>query len=44
VITIPAEPADADALPPLLKPFGGVPPLVIDIDLSVDDHWLYISC
>jgi selenium-binding protein 1 len=44
VITIPAEPADADALPPLLKPFGAVPPLVTDIDLSVDDHWLYVSC
>jgi len=44
VITIPAEPADADALPPLLKPFGAVPPFVTDIDLSVDDHWLYVSC
>jgi len=44
VITIPAEPADTDALPPLLKPFGAVPPLVTDIDLSVDDHWLYVSC
>ena len=44
VITIPAEPADADDLPPLLKPFGAVPPLVTDIDLSVDDRWLYVSC
>jgi selenium-binding protein 1 len=44
VISIPAEPADTDALPPLLKPFGAVPPLVSDIDLSVDDHWLYVSC
>ena len=44
VITIPAEPADADALPPLLKPFGAVAPLVTDIDLSVDDRWLYVSC
>jgi methanethiol oxidase len=44
VITIPAEPANADALPPLLKPFGAVPPFVTDIDLSVDDHWLYVSC
>ena len=42
VITIPAEPADADDLPPLLKPFGAVPPLVTDIDLSVDDRWLYV--
>ncbi|MDT7649960.1 MAG: methanethiol oxidase, partial [Pseudonocardiales bacterium] len=38
VITIPAEPADSDLLPPALKPFGAVPPLVTDIDLSVDDR------
>ncbi|RDH75096.1 selenium-binding protein [Mycolicibacterium moriokaense] len=44
VITIPAEPADADHLPPILKGFGAVPPLVSDIDLSVDDRWLYVSC
>src|SRR5581483_8819557 len=44
VITIPAEPADPDRLPPALKPFGAVPPLVTDIDLSVDDRWLYVSC
>ncbi|HZC27950.1 MAG TPA: selenium-binding protein SBP56-related protein, partial [Actinopolymorphaceae bacterium] len=44
VITIPAEPADASQLPPLLRPFGAVPPLVTDIDLSVDDRWLYVSC
>ncbi len=44
VITIPAEPADADDLPPALKPFGAVPPLVTDINLSVDDQWLYVSC
>jgi len=44
VITIPAEPADADDLPPALKPFGAVPPLVSDIDLSVDDRWLYVAC
>ena len=44
VITIPAEPADPDDLPPALKPFGAVPPLVTDIDLSVDDRWLYVSC
>ena len=44
VITIPAEPADAAALPPVLQPFGAVPPLVTDIDLSVDDTWLYVSC
>ena len=44
VITIPAEPADPDSLPPALQPFGAVPPLVTDIDLSVDDRWLYVSC
>jgi methanethiol oxidase len=44
VITIPAEPAEADQLPPMLKGFGAVPPLVTDIDLSVDDKYLYVSC
>ncbi len=44
VITIPAEPADPELLPPALKPFGAVPPLITDIDLSVDDRWLYVSC
>ncbi|MGI8505837.1 MAG: selenium-binding protein SBP56-related protein [Solirubrobacteraceae bacterium] len=44
VITIPAEPADADQLPPLLKSFGAVPPIITDIDLSVDDRLLYVSC
>jgi methanethiol oxidase len=44
VIDIPAEPASADDLPDVLKPFGAVPPLVTDIDLSVDDKTLYVSC
>ena len=44
VITIPAQPADPDQLPPLLKGFSAVPPLVTDINLSVDDRWLYVSC
>jgi methanethiol oxidase len=44
VITIPAEPADPDQLPPALQPFSAVPPLVTDIDLAVDDHMLYVSC
>jgi methanethiol oxidase len=44
VITIPAEPAAAELLPELLKPFGAVPPLLSDIALSVDDRWLYASC
>jgi len=44
VITIPAEPATADDLPPLLKGFGVVPPLVTDLNLSLDDRFLYVSC
>ena len=44
VITIPAEPADPDALPPLLKGFKAAPPLVTDINLSLDDRFLYVSC
>jgi hypothetical protein len=44
VITIPAERADPAHLPPALQPFGAVPPLVSDIDLSVDDQMLYVSC
>ena len=44
VIEIPAEPADAGSLPPLLKGFGAVPPLVTDINLSLDDRFLYVSC
>jgi selenium-binding protein 1 len=43
-ITIPAEPAETEQLPPALQPFGAVPPLITDIDLSVDDRWLYVSC
>ncbi len=42
--TIPPEPADPAALPDLLKPFGAVPPLVTDIDLSLDDRHLYVAC
>ena len=44
VIEIPAEPADPDQLPPMLKDFKAVPPLVTDIDLSLDDRFLYVSC
>jgi len=43
VIDVPAEPADPDVLPPLLKGFQAVPPLVTDINLSLDDRWLYVS-
>jgi len=44
IIDIPAEPAQESELPPALKPFKAVPPLVSDIDLSVDDRFLYVSC
>jgi selenium-binding protein 1 len=44
VIEIPAEPADPALLPPILKGFGAVPPLITDIDLSLDDRFLYVSC
>ncbi len=44
VIEIPAEPATEDQLPPLLKGFKAVPPLVTDINLSLDDKFLYVSC
>jgi selenium-binding protein 1 len=43
-IEIPAEPADPSLLPPLLQGFGAVPPLVTDINLSLDDRFLYVSC
>ncbi len=43
-ITIPAEPADRARLPPLLQGFKAVPPLVTDLELSLDDRWLYVSC
>ena len=41
---LPAEPAEAEQLPPMLQGFKAVPPLVTDIDLSVDDKYLYVSC
>ncbi|MCC6176001.1 MAG: selenium-binding protein [Chloroflexi bacterium] len=44
VIEIPAEPADPSLLPPILQGFGAVPPLVTDINLSLDDRFLYVSC
>jgi selenium-binding protein 1 len=44
IISIPPQPADPDVLPPLLKGFKAVPPLVTDIDLSLDDAFLYVSC
>ncbi len=44
VIDIPAAPADPEKLPPILKDLRAVPPLVTDINLSLDDRFLYISC
>ncbi len=44
IIEVPAEPADADQLPPLLRGFGAVPPVITDINLSLDDKFLYVSC
>jgi len=44
VIEIPAEPADPAQLPPMLQGFKAVPPLVTDINLSLDDRQLYVSC
>ena len=44
VIDIPAEPADPADLPPLLQGFKAVPPLVSDLNLSLDDRQLYVSC
>jgi selenium-binding protein 1 len=44
VIEVPAETADASLLPPMLKGFGAVPPLISDINLSLDDKFLYVSC
>ncbi|MDT1064432.1 selenium-binding protein SBP56-related protein [Paracoccus sp. CPCC 101403] len=42
--TIPPEAADPKDLPPLLQGFKAVPPLITDIDLSLDDRFLYVSC
>jgi len=44
VIEIPAEPADPKNLPPLLQGFKAAAPLVTDINLSLDDRFLYVSC
>jgi methanethiol oxidase len=44
VIEIPAEPAEVEQLPPALQPFKAVPPIISDINLSLDDRFLYVSC
>jgi selenium-binding protein 1 len=43
-IEIPAQPADPADLPAPLKDFKAVPPLVTDIDLDLNDRFLYVSC
>ena len=44
MIDIPAQPADPEKLPPFLQGFKAVAPLVTDINLSVDDRFLSVSC
>ena len=44
IIEIPAKPADPERLPPLLQGFKAEAPLVTDINLSLDDRFLYVSC
>jgi selenium-binding protein 1 len=44
VIEVPAEPADPALLPPFLQGFGAAPPMITDINLSLDDRFLYVSC
>jgi selenium-binding protein 1 len=44
VITYAAEPLpESDALPPIVHALGAVPPFVIDLRLSLDDRWLYVT-
>jgi methanethiol oxidase len=43
-ITVPPQPADEAQLPAVIKPFKAVPPLITDIDLSLDDRFLYVAC
>lgn len=44
LIDIPAEPASPEDLPPIIRGFEAVPPLLTDINLSLDDRFLYASC
>jgi selenium-binding protein 1 len=44
IIEIPAEPADPADLPVILKGFKAAAPLVTDINLSLDDRYLFVSC
>jgi selenium-binding protein 1 len=45
VIEIPAEPAaEPEKLPSFLSSLKAVPPFITDINLSLDDRFLYVSC
>jgi selenium-binding protein 1 len=45
IIEIPAEPAtEPEKLPSFLKDLKAVPPFITDINLSLDDRFLYVSC
>ena len=45
VIEIPAQPAEPAAAPASAEGIqGAVPPLVTDLNLSLDDRFLYVSC
>jgi selenium-binding protein 1 len=44
IITIPAEDADPRGLPPIPRVLQAVPPLLTDLNLSLDDRLLYVSC
>jgi len=45
VIEIPAEPAaEPEKLPSFLASLKAVPPFITDINLSLDDRFLYVSC
>src|SRR5258708_11204332 len=43
-VSVRAETVNPDGLPPVHKGFKAVPPLVTDIDLSMDDRFLYVAC
>ena len=44
MIAIPRSRSYRKILPPMLKGFAAVPPFVTDINLSLDDKYLYVSC
>jgi selenium-binding protein 1 len=44
VIALAAEPApEDDRAPELIRELGAIPPVVIDLRLSLDDRWLYVT-